>query len=75
MQCSMCPTLRGLAMQHVRIPRQRRTRVRVPLVLVMGTVLLADKLLVHNLLESDHDGGCRCVGDDAGRWRWAWVRR
>jgi hypothetical protein len=37
---------------------EARTRVCVPVVLVMGTILLADKLLVHDLLESDHDGGC-----------------
>jgi hypothetical protein len=35
-----------------------RTRVCVPVVLIMGALLLTDKLLVHNLFESDHDGGC-----------------
>ncbi len=35
-----------------------RTRVGVPLIVVMRAFLLAHKLLIHDFFELDHLGGC-----------------
>jgi hypothetical protein len=50
-----------------------RTGVCVPFVLVMGTLLFADELLVHDFFELDHFGGVVC-GETKG-WIWAAARR
>lgn len=44
------------------------TRVCVPFVFVMGALLFADELLVHDFFELDHLGGGVAVSE-SGEWR------
>lgn len=48
-----------LSALHLRAAAERLcTRVGVPFIVVMRAFLLADELLVHDLFELDHCGGC-----------------
>lgn len=48
-----------------------RTGVSVPVVLLLdlGALLLGVEILIGNLLELDHFGGCVCVGGGLIEWR------
>jgi len=64
---------------HLKSGLRCRTRVGVPLIVVMRAFLLAHKLLIHDLFELDHFGGCsgvrlvwlgfRALATDASRSR------
>jgi len=46
---------------HLGSGLQYRTRIGVPFIVVMRAFLLAHKLLIHDLFELDHFGGCSGV--------------